>query len=54
MEPSFLTLDEVLEIHEQPIERYAMAAAYLFHLCQYHPFLDGNKRTGANGAITFR
>lgn len=30
-----------------------MAAAYLFHLCQNHPFLDGNKRTGANAAITF-
>jgi len=21
-----------------------MAAAYLFHLCQNHPFIDGNKR----------
>jgi death-on-curing protein len=30
-----------------------MAAAYLFHLCQNHPFLDGNKRVGANAAITF-
>jgi death-on-curing protein len=30
----------------------AMAAAYLFH-CQNHPFVDGNKRTGANVAITF-
>jgi death-on-curing protein len=30
-----------------------MAAAYLFHLCQNHSFLDGNKRTGANAAITF-
>ncbi len=30
-----------------------MAAAYLFHLCQNHPFLDGNKRTAANAAITF-
>ncbi|MGD0580470.1 MAG: type II toxin-antitoxin system death-on-curing family toxin [Bryobacteraceae bacterium] len=86
MKPVFLTLDEILEIHEQQIERYggspgvrdaaglesavatpratfggeslhasipAMAAAYLFHLCQNHPFLDGNKRTGANAAITF-
>lgn len=31
----------------------AMAAAYLFHICQNHAFLDGNKRTGANAAITF-
>jgi death on curing protein len=86
MEPVFLSLDEVLEIHSQQIERYggsaglrdaaglesavatpqatfggeflhtsipAMAAAYLFHLCQNHAFIDGNKRVGANAAITF-
>ncbi len=86
MEPVFLSLDEVLEIHEQQIERYggsqglrdgaglesavatpqatfggeflptsipAMAAAYLFHLCQNHAFIDGNKRVGAGAAITF-
>ena len=86
MEPTFLTLDEVLEIHQQQIEMYggshglrdagalesavampmatfggdylhrtlpAMAAAYLFHIAQNHPFLDGNKRAGANAAITF-
>jgi death-on-curing protein len=86
MEPLFLSLDEVLEIHEQQIERYggsaglrdgaglesavatpqatfggeflhtsipAMAAAYLFHLCQNHAFIDGNKRVGANAAIAF-
>jgi death-on-curing protein len=86
MEPVFLSLDEILEIHAQQIERYggssglrdaaglesavatpqatfdgellhssipAMAAAYLFHLCQNHPFVDGNKRVGANAAITF-
>ncbi|MGP0076770.1 MAG: type II toxin-antitoxin system death-on-curing family toxin [Bryobacteraceae bacterium] len=77
MEPVFLSLDEVLEIHEQQIERYggsagrrdpaglesavatlqatfggeflhasipAMAAAYLFHVCQNQAFIDGNKR----------
>jgi death on curing protein len=86
VEPIFLTLDEVLEIHDEQIEKYggsaglrdagglesavatpqatfggeylhpsipAMAAAYLFHLCQNHPFIDGNKRVGANAAITF-
>jgi len=86
MEPLFLALDEVLEIHAQQIELYggsdgirdpgalesavatpeatfdgqllhptipAIAAAYLFHICQNHAFLDGNKRTGANAAITF-
>lgn len=86
MEPVFLTLDEILEIHAQQIELYggsdgvrdsaglesavatpmasfggeflhstipSMAAAYLFHVCQNHPFVDGNKRTAANAAITF-
>jgi death-on-curing protein len=85
MDPVFLSLDEVLEIHEQQIKRYggspelrdavglesAVAisqatfggdflpasipamAAYLFHLCRNHPFIDGNKRVGANAAITF-
>ncbi|MFW6178478.1 MAG: Fic family protein [Desulfohalobiaceae bacterium] len=24
----------------------AAAAAYLYHLIQNHPFIDGNKRTG--------
>lgn len=31
----------------------AMAAAYLFHITQNHPFLDGNKRTGAKAALVF-
>jgi death-on-curing protein len=86
VDPTFLSLDEVLEIHQEQIERYggsdgirdpgalesavatpqatfggeflhtsipAMAAAYLFHLCQNHPFIDGNKRVGANSAVTF-
>lgn len=30
-----------------------MAAAYLFHIVQNHPFADGNKRTGTNAAIVF-
>lgn len=32
---------------------FEMAAAYLFHLVQNHPFLDGNKRIGAASAIVF-
>lgn len=32
---------------------YEMAAAYLFHIVQNHPFVDGNKRTGAVAALTF-
>lgn len=32
---------------------FEMAAAYLCHLVQNHPFLDGNKRTGAAAAIVF-
>jgi len=31
----------------------AMAAAYLFHLCRNHPFIDGNKRTALAAAETF-
>ena len=37
-------------LHAFPFE---MAAAYLFHVVQNHPFLDGNKRTGAASAIVF-
>jgi death on curing protein len=86
MSPTFLTLDEVLEIHQDQIARYGgsagirdlgllqsalaqpqatfagqflhadlfeMAAAYLFHVTQNHPFIDGNKRVGAVAAIVF-
>lgn len=31
----------------------AMAAAYLFHLCKNHPFVDGNKRTALASAEVF-
>jgi len=30
-----------------------MAGAYLYHIAQNHPFLDGNKRTGAMAALIF-
>ena len=30
-----------------------MAAAYLFHLVENHPFLDGNKRVGTMAALVF-
>ena len=30
-----------------------MAAAYLFHIVQNHPFVDGNKRTGVYAALAF-
>lgn len=86
MNPEFLTLDEVLAIHADQIERYGgmaairdmglllsainmprasfggsylhtdlfeMAAAYLFHIVQNHPFVDGNKRTGTVAGIVF-
>ena len=32
---------------------FQMAAAYLFHIVRNHPFVDGNKRTGAVAAIVF-
>src|SRR5688572_4842287 len=82
----FLTLDELVAIHRDQIERYGgslgvrdwgllksaiampaatfggqflhtdiyeMAAAYLFHIVQNHPFIDGNKRVGAVAADVF-
>jgi len=85
-EPLFLTLEEVLSLHADQIERYGgtpgprdpgllssalampqasfagkflhatvneMAAAYLFHLTQDHPFVDGNKRIGLAAALAF-
>lgn len=86
MNPVFLTLEEITEIHADQIARYGgsqgirdanllqsavampesgfgehylhtdlfeMAAAYLFHLIQNHPFVDGNKRVGAASALVF-
>ena len=86
MDPLFLTLDEVLSLHEDQIRRYGgsggvrdlgllqsaignvmatfdgaflhqslfeMAAAYLFHICRNHPFVDGNKRTAVAAALIF-
>jgi death-on-curing protein len=32
---------------------FAMAAAYLFHITQNHPFIDGNKRTGTVAYLVF-
>lgn len=29
------------------------AAAYLYHLCQYHPFVDGNKRVAVLATVVF-
>lgn len=37
-------------LHATPPE---MAAAYLFHLSQNHPFVDGNKRVAAAAMIMF-
>jgi death on curing protein len=30
-----------------------MAAAYLFHIVQNHPFVDGNKRVALEAALIF-
>ena len=32
---------------------YEMAAAYAFHVCQNHPFIDGNKRAALACALVF-
>ena len=85
-EPPFFSVEDVIDIHADQIERYGgslgvrdvellrsaigmpeagfgdqylhadlfeMAAAYLYHIVQNHPFIDGNKRTGAMAAFVF-
>lgn len=37
-------------LHEDVV---AMAAAYLFHIAQNHPFFDGNKRAAVMAAFVF-
>src|SRR5437764_15194404 len=32
---------------------FEMGAAYLFHICRNHPFVDGNKRTALACSLTF-
>ena len=32
---------------------FEQAAAYAFHICQNHPFVDGNKRTALATALVF-
>ena len=32
---------------------FEQAAAYAFHICQNHPFIDGNKRTALATALVF-
>lgn len=86
IEPDFLTLAEVINLHADQIHRYGgslgvrdlgllesalaqpsasfggewlhrdlfeMAAAYAYHICQNHPFIDGNKRTALVCALVF-
>jgi death-on-curing protein len=31
----------------------AMVAAYAFHICQNHPFIDGNKRVALTSSLVF-
>jgi death-on-curing protein len=86
VEPEFLDIEDVVELHALQLARFggadglrdqgllesalaqpratfggvfvhddlfAMAAAYLFHIVQNHPFVDGNKRTGLLAALVF-
>ncbi len=32
---------------------FEMAAAYVFYICQDHPFIDGNKRTALAAGLVF-
>lgn len=38
------------ELHADLFE---IAAAYAFHICQNHPFIDGNKRVALASALVF-
>lgn len=82
----FLSIGEVVEIHQDQVERYGghpgirdnsllcsavagpeatfsgkylntnlfeMAAAYIYYICQDHPFIDGNKRTALASGLVF-
>jgi death-on-curing protein len=35
------------------VDQFEMAAAYLYHIVQNHPFIDGNKRAGTMAAFVF-
>ena len=35
------------------IDLVDLGAAYLFYLCNNHPFIDGNKRTGLGACLVF-
>ena len=35
------------------VDHYEMAAAYAYHLCQNHSFIDGNKRTALAATLVF-
>ena len=35
------------------VDLFEMAAAYLYHIVQNHPFIDGNKRAGTMAAFVF-
>ena len=39
----------------QPLHKdlFEIAAAYAYHICQNHPFLDGNNRVGLASALVF-
>jgi hypothetical protein len=52
-EPVFLSLDEILEIHEQQIERYGGAAVLWESLLQKHPFETENKRVAVTVTAAF-
>lgn len=58
-EPSFLALEEVLELHHISLARYGggdlfdVAATSAFHIAQAPACLDGNKRTAVAAALMF-
>lgn len=53
LESAVLAAQASFEGRSPHADIFDMAAAYLYHLVQNHPFIDGNKRTGAAAALVF-
>jgi death-on-curing protein len=41
------------EFFYRQADLYQIAAAYVFHIAENQPYIDGNKRTGLLGALNF-
>jgi death on curing protein len=44
---------EHFPVYADRSDLFDIAAAYAFHICEAHPFLDGNKRTALVACLAF-